>query len=170
MLPGWRPGLLGDLRERLATSVVLAEHREGAAAGRDDFIMLWLDDGVGSAIVLGGVPAAGGVGRCGRDRLPRLPRRVDLRPAHPRGGRPGGHRRAGSPGGAGRVPLAPGLVVLAGSTGREGGPEPASRVAGGLAALVPTEVRATAVEGDPVVKGAVATALTMARDALFGAP
>lgn len=77
MLPGWRPGLLGDLRERLATSVVLenevnlaarAEHREGAAAGRDDFIMLWLDDGVGSAIVLGGAPrqgASGGGGEIG---------------------------------------------------------------------------------------------------------
>ncbi|MFD2352512.1 ROK family protein [Nonomuraea ferruginea] len=69
MLPGWRPGLLGDLRARLAAPVVLenevnlaalAEHREGAAAGRDDFVMLWLDEGIGAAVVLGGRPRQGG--------------------------------------------------------------------------------------------------------------
>ncbi|MEV4101122.1 ROK family protein [Nonomuraea sp. NPDC049649] len=185
MLPGWRPGLLGDLRERLATSVVLenevnlaalAEHREGAAAGRDDFIMLWLDDGAGSAIVLGGVPrqgASGGAGEIGFlgspagsicDLLTREEvARVDIDELA---------RRAVQAAFPGVAVLDPGLVVLAGSTGRECGPELASRVAGGLAAPapVPTEVRATEVEGDPVVKGAVATALTMARDALFGAP
>lgn len=185
MLPGWRPGLLGDLRARLAAPVVLenevnlaalAEHREGAAAGRDDFVMLWLDEGIGAAVVLGGRPrqgASGGAGEIGflgssagsicdlltrqevsRLDLGELSRRVVL---------------AAFPGVA---VLDPGLVVLAGDTGREGGAELASRVADGLAAVapVPTEVRVTEVEGDPVVKGAVVTALTMARDAIFGAP
>ncbi|MDA0636236.1 ROK family transcriptional regulator [Nonomuraea sp. MCN248] len=185
MVPGWRPGLLGHLRDLLGAPVLLenevnlaalAEHREGAAAGCDDFIMLWLDEGVGSAVVLGGRPrrgASGGAGEIGflgsplgaicalltREEVARLDlgelaRRV-VQAAFP-----------------GVAVMDPGLVVLAGDTGREGGRELADLVADGLAALapVPTEVRVTAVEGDPVVKGAVETALSMARDAVFGTP
>ncbi|MFC6675353.1 ROK family transcriptional regulator [Nonomuraea ferruginea] len=126
MLPGWRPGLLGDLRARLAAPVVLenevnlaalAEHREGAAAGRDDFVMLWLDEGIGAAVVLGGRPRQG-VGRRGRDRLPRLLGRLDLRPAHQAGGLPAGPRRAGPPGGAGGVPRGRGAGPRPGRAGR----------------------------------------------------
>ncbi|MFD0327701.1 ROK family protein [Streptacidiphilus monticola] len=32
----------------------VAEHRVGAASGREDFALLWLDEGVGGAVVLGG--------------------------------------------------------------------------------------------------------------------
>ncbi|MCQ0021456.1 ROK family protein [Actinomadura madurae] len=76
-VPGWRPDLGAVLQDRLGAPVVMenevnlgavAEHREGAAAGRDDFAMLWLDDGVGGALVLDGRlrrGASGGAGEVG---------------------------------------------------------------------------------------------------------
>lgn len=185
MLPGWRPSLLADLRERLGTPVTLdnevnlaalAEQREGAAAGRDDFLMLWLHEGVGGAVVLGGRPrqgASGGAGEIGFLGSPLGPIcdlltreeavRLDVAELA---------RRVVQAAFPGVAVLDPGLVVLAGDTGREGGAELAALVEEGLAAVapVPTEVRATQVEGDPVVKGAVATALCTARDTVFGAP
>ncbi|MER7504522.1 hypothetical protein AB0L05_38800 [Nonomuraea pusilla] len=68
--------------------------------------------------------------------------------------------------------LDPGLVVLAGGTGRAGGEELARLTTGRLASLVPVpvQVRPTAIEGNPVLDGAVHTALALARDDLFGAP
>src|SRR3989440_2709318 len=62
-LPRWQRGLLAALREDLKRTVVfendvnlaaVAESYTGAAKGVDDFVLLWLDRGVGMAVMLGG--------------------------------------------------------------------------------------------------------------------
>jgi predicted NBD/HSP70 family sugar kinase len=62
-LPRWQHGLLGKLREDLKRAVVfendvnlaaVAEAHTGAARGVEDFVLLWLDRGVGMAVMLGG--------------------------------------------------------------------------------------------------------------------
>src|SRR2546423_1062385 len=62
-LPRWQRGLLAKLREDLKRPVVfendvnlaaVAESHTGAAKGVDDFVLLWLDRGVGMAVMLGG--------------------------------------------------------------------------------------------------------------------
>ncbi|MDT0268866.1 ROK family transcriptional regulator [Streptomyces sp. DSM 44915] len=66
--------------------------------------------------------------------------------------------------------LDPGCVVLGGELGRAGGPVLARRVADRLRELSPlaTEVRATTVGGNPILGGALLTALAAARADLFG--
>jgi predicted NBD/HSP70 family sugar kinase len=63
----------------------------------------------------------------------------------------------------------PGVVVLGGDIGRAGGLTLAAAVEERLAAVcpVPTRVRSTAVPGNPILTGAVATALDRARAALW---
>jgi predicted NBD/HSP70 family sugar kinase len=63
----------------------------------------------------------------------------------------------------------PGVVVLGGELGRAGGTALADAVEARLAALcpVPTRVVPTAVPGNPILAGAVATALGRARAALW---
>ncbi|HEU5355397.1 MAG TPA: ROK family transcriptional regulator [Actinocrinis sp.] len=63
----------------------------------------------------------------------------------------------------------PGTVVLTGDLGRSGGALLASAVEERLAAVCPvsTRVRTTAVPGNPILTGAVATALDRARAALW---
>jgi predicted NBD/HSP70 family sugar kinase len=63
----------------------------------------------------------------------------------------------------------PGTVVLTGELGRAGGELLAAAVEQRLAAVcpVPTRVRTTAVPGNPILTGAVATALDRARAALW---
>jgi predicted NBD/HSP70 family sugar kinase len=65
--------------------------------------------------------------------------------------------------------LDPGCVVLAGEVGRAGGAALAGRVADCLAGMSPlrTEVRAAAVAGSAVLRGAVLRAMDVAQDALF---
>jgi predicted NBD/HSP70 family sugar kinase len=63
-LPGWRiPGLLPTLSAGLGTAVAvendvnlvaLAEQARGAAADCPDFVLLWADEGLGAALVIGG--------------------------------------------------------------------------------------------------------------------
>jgi hypothetical protein len=62
-LPAWHEGVLAGLRGALHRNVLIendvnlaamAEHAAGAAAGADDFVLLWLGVGVGLATVLGG--------------------------------------------------------------------------------------------------------------------
>jgi len=73
-LPHWRSGV----RERLAADLgvlvtidndvnlaAVAEHREGAARGVDDFVLLWVGRGIGSAIVLSGQVHRGASGAAG---------------------------------------------------------------------------------------------------------
>lgn len=63
----------------------------------------------------------------------------------------------------------PGVVVLTGDLGRSGGPLLASAVEERLAAVCPvqTRIRTTAVPGNPILTGAVATALDRARAELW---
>lgn len=63
-LPGWqRTGLTAQLEERLGTPVAIendvnlvaiAERAHGATAGLDDFAVLWVSDGIGLGLMLGG--------------------------------------------------------------------------------------------------------------------
>ncbi|WPO75031.1 ROK family transcriptional regulator [Streptomyces sp. KN37] len=76
-LPAWHRGLAGALQERLGARVLVenetnlaarAEQRDGAARDRDTFVLLWLGEGVGAAVVLDGAlrrGASGGTGEIG---------------------------------------------------------------------------------------------------------
>ncbi|SFK43762.1 ROK family transcriptional regulator [Streptomyces pini] len=76
-LPAWHARVPATIRERLGVPVVLenevnlagiAEHRLGAARGRDTFVLLWLGHGVGAAVILDGAlrrGASGGTGEVG---------------------------------------------------------------------------------------------------------
>ncbi|WP_131762795.1 ROK family protein, partial [Actinomadura fibrosa] len=182
-VPGWRPDLLPALRDRLGAPVVVenevnlaavAEHRVGAAAGHDDFALLWLDDGIGAAVVLDGRlrrGASGGAGEVGPLRFGGEQFCALLEAGAVRGLAPAAlaDRIVGAVFALVAV-LDPGLVVLGGATGRDGGELLAGLVAERLAPLspAPTEVRASAVEGNTILQGAVLTALGLARDDVFG--
>jgi predicted NBD/HSP70 family sugar kinase len=73
-LPTWHEGVLDGLREVLHTPVVIendvnlaamAERAEGAAAGLDDFALVWLGGGLGLATVIGGQVLRGSGGAAG---------------------------------------------------------------------------------------------------------
>ncbi|MER6028378.1 ROK family transcriptional regulator [Streptomyces sp. NPDC001851] len=74
-LPGWHsPTLLGDLAAALpmpveyendVNLVALAEQRLGAARGHRDFVLLWNQEGLGAALVLGGRLHRGWTGGAG---------------------------------------------------------------------------------------------------------
>lgn len=77
-LPEWHRRLVAALQERLPDARVivenetnlaaLAEQRDGAARGRDTFVLLWLGAGIGAAVVLDGAlrrGASGGAGEIG---------------------------------------------------------------------------------------------------------
>ncbi|MBG0815912.1 ROK family transcriptional regulator [Planomonospora sp. ID82291] len=67
------------------------------------------------------------------------------------------------------VVLDPGLIVLGGDVGRAGGPALASRVEEAVARVCPTRpsVAVTEVEGNPVLRGALVSALHQAREEVF---
>ncbi|MBX9396064.1 ROK family transcriptional regulator [Streptomyces sp. TRM72054] len=77
-LPAWHRRLVAALQERLPDARVivenetnlaaLAEQRDGAARDRDTFVLLWLGQGAGAAVVLDGAlrrGASGGTGEIG---------------------------------------------------------------------------------------------------------
>ncbi len=73
-LPRWHRGLLGDLRRDLSTPVIfandvnlvaVAESASGAAAGVDDFVLIWIGRGVGLASVIDGHLHQGATGAAG---------------------------------------------------------------------------------------------------------
>ncbi|WP_414504732.1 ROK family transcriptional regulator [Streptomyces sp. NEAU-L66] len=76
-IPSWHVGLVGALRARTGVPVLLenevnlaaiAEQRDGAAHDRDTFVLLWLGQGTGAAVVLDGAlrrGASGGTGEIG---------------------------------------------------------------------------------------------------------
>ncbi|MEU9096041.1 ROK family transcriptional regulator [Streptomyces sp. NPDC087901] len=85
-LPGWHSRTLrGELAEVLGTPVdiendvnlaALAEQYDGAARDRDNYVLAWIDEGVGAAIVLEGTllrGATGGAGEIGYMPLPGAP-------------------------------------------------------------------------------------------------
>ncbi|MFF1645754.1 ROK family protein [Streptomyces sp. NPDC058240] len=76
-LPAWHRRLVRVLQQRLPATVLVenetnlaavAEHRGGAAADRDTFVLFWLGHGVGAAVMLDGKlrrGASGGAGEIG---------------------------------------------------------------------------------------------------------
>ncbi|GLX98030.1 ROK family transcriptional regulator [Herbidospora sp. NBRC 101105] len=147
----------------------IAEHRAGAAVGRADFALLWLDSGTGGALVLDHKLRRGVSGAAGEVGF--LPLR-------------GGDLHDlvfGAPVDvlAERVALGvaaivevvdPGLVVLGGGVGHRGGSELAVRVQHAVEEIcpVPVEVAASTVADNPVLLGATLLALDAARDETFG--
>ncbi|NES31997.1 ROK family protein [Micromonospora terminaliae] len=221
-LPRWHRGLLAALREDLHTPVVfendvnlaaVAEAQSGAAQGTADFVLVWLDAGVGLAIMLGGrlhhgsSGAAGEIGYLPVPGVP-IPRDVSKRakPAFQQlagadavravaaehgfaaDGAADAVRAAIAAGPAGGpmldelarrlalgvastcVVLDPPLVVLAGEVGRAGGAALAERVQHEVAAitLVRPRVVSTGLTEEPILRGALRTALDAVRDEVFG--
>ncbi|OLB82469.1 MAG: sugar kinase [Actinobacteria bacterium 13_2_20CM_2_71_6] len=220
-LPRWQRGLLAALREDLKRAVVfendvnlaaVAEAHTGAAKGVDDFVLLWLDRGVGMAVMLGGRLHRGVSGAAGEigylpvagAAVPRDQRRIKggfkelaVADAVRAVAREHGFRAAsaqdavraavdaGTAGGpvldelarrlalglaAACVVLDPALVVLAGEVGLAGGVALARRVQQEVAAIAPVSPRVVVSEGpgEPVLHGALLTALDAARDEVFG--
>ncbi|WP_406492583.1 ROK family transcriptional regulator [Streptomyces sp. NBC_00846] len=76
-LPAWHRRLVRVLQQRLPATVLVenetnlaavAEHRSGAARDRDTFVLFWLGNGVGAAVMLDGKlrrGASGGAGEIG---------------------------------------------------------------------------------------------------------
>ena len=103
-MPAWHRGVLASLRDRLGASVqiendvnlvALAEHRYGAAAGHDDFVVLWTGVGQGLGVMLGGRlhrGVLGGAGEIGWLPVPGEPLPVDVE--HPS---TGGYQRLVGP-------------------------------------------------------------------------
>lgn len=146
-LPGWQSRtLLAELAEQIGTPVTiendvnlaaLAEQYEGSARDHDDFVLVWIDRGVGAAIVLGGTllrGATGGAGEIGYMPVPGAPL-----------ARGGEAATAGDDGGGGLQSLvsAPAIRALAGGRPLEEAlrdpavlDETARRLASGLASVV----------------------------------
>jgi predicted NBD/HSP70 family sugar kinase len=90
-LPGWHEGsheaLARDLRrpvtiENDVNLAALAERAEGAAVGVEDFVLLWVERGVGLAVVLGGRlhrGRSGSAGEIGYLPVPGVPTAGDVR-------------------------------------------------------------------------------------------
>ncbi|MFF1376021.1 ROK family protein [Streptomyces sp. NPDC058308] len=210
-LPGWHSRTLrDDLAAVLGTPVdiendvnlaAVAEQYEGAAQDFDNYVLTWLDEGVGAAIVLGGTllrGATGGAGEIGYMPLPGAP----LARGGTAGGGDGGFEslvsayvvRELTGGGAtlaqvmaddaalGEVArriatgiaavvavVDPELVVLSGSVSQAGGDKLRIRVEEELTglALPRPQVRISELDGDPILTGALRSALTQARDQVF---
>ncbi|MFG2398958.1 ROK family transcriptional regulator [Streptomyces lydicus] len=219
-LPGWHSrALKEELAEVLGTPITIendvnlaavAEQHDGAAQDFDDFVLVWADEGVGAAIVLGGQllrGATGGAGEIGYMPLPGAPlaRGGDRSAAQPDAG--GGFQRlVGSPSvielareygapdvhtveealerGDVREEVArrlatglaavvavvdPRLVVLSGEVPQAGGEALRALIEEeftGLALPRPT-LRLSDIDGNPILIGALRTALAEARDAVF---
>ncbi|MBO2440784.1 ROK family transcriptional regulator [Actinomadura nitritigenes] len=94
-IPGWHiPDLVGTLAGGLGVRIAiendvnlaaLAERAGGQAAGTRDFVLLWVADGVGMAVVLDGAPhrgATGGAGEIGYAPAVGAPLMRDVRRTH----------------------------------------------------------------------------------------
>jgi predicted NBD/HSP70 family sugar kinase len=224
-LPTWHEGVLDALRTDLGRPVTLendvnlaamAERAVGAAAGVDDFVLVWIGVGLGLATMLGGRlhrGSGGAAGEIGYLPVPGVPLPQDV--THPATGAfqrlvgaqtlvplaagygfsdataagavalavqaaARGEERAAAflTELAGRVAtgvaavsvvLDPGLVVLGGDVGLAGGGELASRVAAEVGRISPARpaVVPTAVDGAPVLRGAILAAVDQARAELL---
>ncbi|UJB42045.1 ROK family transcriptional regulator [Streptomyces sp. A1-5] len=219
-LPGWQSrALREELAEVLGVPLVIendvnlaavAEQHDGAAQDFDDFVLVWVDEGVGAAIVLDGRllrGATGGAGEIGYMPLPGAPLARDGERSAARPDAGGGFQRlVGSPSvvalaherGAPEVRTVtealarddvraevarrlatglaavvavvdPRLVVLSGEVPQAGGQALRSLVEEeftGLALPRP-EIRISDIEGNPILTGALRTALAEARNAVF---
>lgn len=219
-LPEWHEGVLAGLRRALRKPVLIendanlaamAEHAAGAAAGAEDFVLVWIGVGIGLATVLGGRlhrGVTGAAGEIGWLPVPGAPVTADV--GHPAEG--GLQWLAGaapvralaaefgfgedSAGASVRAAVAqedgseqarafleelahrvalgavavcvvldPGLIVLGGDVGLAGGDALAERVAAQISRMCPVRPRVvpTAVRSDPVLRGALLTAVSQAR-------
>lgn len=214
-LPGWHSRTLrDDLAAVLGTPVdiendvnlaAVAEQYEGAAQDNDNYVLTWLDDGVGAAIVLGGTllrGATGGAGEIGYMPLPGAPL-AHGGPEATRGPDGGGGfqslvsapvvreladngatlsqalgddtivaevaRRLATGIAAVVAVVDPELVVLSGSVAQAGGDKLRVRVEEELTglALPRPQIRISELDGDPILTGALRSALTQARDQVF---
>ncbi|MEU5953876.1 ROK family transcriptional regulator [Streptomyces sp. NPDC047525] len=212
-LPGWHSRTLrDDLAAVLGTPVdiendvnlaAVAEQYEGAAQDNDNYVLTWLDEGVGAAIVLGGTllrGATGGAGEIGYMPLPGAPL---VRTGPQDGGGGGGGfeslvsayvvreltgggatlaqvmaddaalgevaRRIATGIAAVVAVVDPELVVLSGSVAQAGGDKLRARVEEELTglALPRPQIRISELDGDPILTGALRSALTQARDQVF---
>jgi predicted NBD/HSP70 family sugar kinase len=221
-LSGWHdPGLLARITEAVGVPVegendvnlaAVAEREIGRAAGVDDFVLLWADEGLGAALVIDGRlhgGATGGAGEVGFLPLPGTPvvRHVGRSNAGGFQELAGGRQvlalarslglRAGSPEAAvaqalttpgpgdrllqqlgQRVALGlaamvavldPALIVLAGRVLSAGGERLAEIVRFELSdlAVARPRVELSAVPDDPVLTGALHTALAATREHVF---
>jgi predicted NBD/HSP70 family sugar kinase len=221
-LPGWHdPDLLERLAEAVAVPVhvdndvnlaAVAELESGRARGVEDFVLLWVDEGLGASIVIGGHlygGVTGGAGEIGFLPLPGTPlvrdvrrgnagafqelaggpavlalaRSLGLRASTPEAAMrtavetPGtgdellavlGHRLALGIAALVAV-LDPTLVVLSGAVALAGGERLRTAIADELGSLAAGRPRLELadVRDEPVLAGAVQTALAAARDDLF---
>lgn len=155
-LPGWHsPKLLEELTEALGVPVAvendvnlaaIAEQRLGAAKGVRDFVLLWVEEGVGAAVVLAGRlhrGHTGGAGEVGYMPLPGAPLQRNVRRENSGGfqqlaGAPAVLALAREHGISART--APEAVAAAVASARAGDPAVltalARRLATGLAAIV----------------------------------
>jgi predicted NBD/HSP70 family sugar kinase len=221
-LPGWHdPDLLARITEAVGVPVegendvnlaAVAEREIGRAAGVDDFVLLWADEGLGAALVIDGRlhgGATGGAGEVGFLPLPGTPvvRHVGRSNAGGFQELAGGRQvlalarslglRAGSPEAAVALALTtpgpgdrllqqlgervalglavmvavldPALIVLAGRVLSAGGERLAEIVRAELSdlAVARPRVELSAVPDDPVLTGALHTALAATREHVF---
>jgi predicted NBD/HSP70 family sugar kinase len=164
-LPAWHEGVLAALRTDLGRPVgiendvnlaAMAERALGAAAGLDDFTLVWLDVGVGLATVLGGRVhrgVTGAAGEIGYLPVPGVPLPQDV--SHPAtgafqslAGAQAVGQLAGSHGFAGPTAAD---AVRAAVAGAEAGDGRAAAFLAELAARVATGVAAISVVLDPGV-------------------
>lgn len=214
-LPGWHSRTLrAELAEVLGTPVsiendvnlaAIAEQYEGAAQDHDDFVLAYVDEGVGAAIVLGGTllrGATGGAGEIGYMPLPGAPLARGGSAVHARTDAGGGFqsiiaapavrqlaggtqdlaealaddavlaevaRRLATGLAAVVAVVDPELVVLSGQVAQAGGDALRERVEDELTglALPRPQLRISELAGDPILTGALRTALTQARASVF---
>ncbi|MFG2894804.1 ROK family protein [Streptomyces sp. NPDC048248] len=213
-LPDWHSRTLpAELSEVLGTPVsiendvnlaAIAEQYEGAALDQDNFVLFYVAEGVGAAIVLGGVllrGATGGAGEIGHMPQPGAPltrggtgayaaedvgdgfQSLIAAPAVRRlaGGRNLAAaladerildevaRRLAAGIAAVVAVVDPELVVLSGQVVQAGGDALRARVEDELTGLdLPRpQLRISALAGNPILAGALRTALIQARDTVF---
>jgi predicted NBD/HSP70 family sugar kinase len=221
-LPGWHdPRLLDRLAEQLGLPfevdndvnlAAIAEMSAGRARGVEDFVLLWADEGLGAAVVIGGRVhggATGGAGEVGFLPVPGTPLVRDVRRSNAGGLQElaGGPQvlalarslgiRASTPqaavsralitpdagdrlletiaerfalGVAAMVSVVdPSLVVLAGGVLAAGGPRLRDLIDDQVGSLALTRPRLelSGVPADPVLAGALQTALDTTRNDVF---
>ncbi|MFE5558524.1 ROK family protein [Streptomyces sp. NPDC056544] len=144
-LPGWHsPTLLEELAAALPMAVeyendvnlaAVAEQRLGAARGHEDFVLLWNEEGLGAALVLGGRLHRGWTGGAGEVGFLPVPGRPLVRQVTRANS--GGYQELAGVEGLPRLAAelgvepadAPGAPGVAGAPGAAHGPEVAAAVA-----------------------------------------
>ncbi len=221
-LLGWHtPRLVDELSSALGVPVAMendvnlaavAEQRVGLAQGVQDFVLLWVEEGIGAALVLGGRMHRGHTGGAGEVGYMPMPGAPLIKNVHLEVENSGGFQElAGAPavlalarehgltGENAKLVVAeavergadaflrtlaermatglaavvavvdPELVLLSGAVPRGGGEQLRALVQEELTGLAVPRPRLllSALEGSPVVIGALQTALTTAREQVF---